>query len=285
MRGDEELVVQGLTNVMNSPGAVEGDAVVSVASLSKKFPNGTLAVDNVSFDVPAGQVLGLLGLSGSGKSTLMRLINGLHQPTSGHVSVLGAVIDECSPSELRDARRNIGFVFQQFGLVGRMTCIENVLVGSLGRLRGPRLGVRMYPKVLRVKALERLERVGLLAQAFQRADTLSGGQMQRVAIARSLMQEPKVLLADEPVASLDPESSIQVLDLISQIAREDGMTVICSLHQVELAVGRTDRLIGLRDGRVVLDRLTAGTDQESVMSLYRRSGTAEAEETRVTQLA
>lgn len=277
--------MQGLTIDMTSHVGFEGDAVVSVASLSKKFPNGTLAVDNVSFDVPAGQVLGLLGLSGSGKSTLMRLINGLHQPTSGHVSVLGAVIDECSPSELRDARRNIGFVFQQFGLVGRMTCIENVLVGSLGRLRGPRLGVRMYPKVLRVKALERLERVGLLAQAFQRADTLSGGQMQRVAIARSLMQEPKVLLADEPVASLDPESSIQVLDLISQIAREDGMTVICSLHQVELAVGRTDRLIGLRDGRVVLDRLTAGTDQESVMSLYRRSGTAEAEETRVTQLA
>lgn len=285
MRGDEELVVQGLTNDMTSHGGFEGDAVVSVASLSKKFPNGTLAVDNVSFDVPAGQVLGLLGLSGSGKSTLMRLINGLHQPTSGHVSVLGAVIDECSPSELRDARRNIGFVFQQFGLVGRMTCIENVLVGSLGRLRGPRLGVRMYPKALRVKALERLERVGLLAQAFQRADTLSGGQMQRVAIARSLMQEPKVLLADEPVASLDPESSVQVLDLISQIAREDGMTVICSLHQVELAVGRTDRLIGLRDGRVVLDKMTAGTDQESVMSLYRRSGTAEAEETRVAQLA
>lgn len=194
MRGDEELVVQGLTIDMTSHVGFEGDAVVSVASLSKKFPNGTLAVDNVSFDVPAGQVLGLLGLSGSGKSTLMRLINGLHQPTSGHVSVLGAVIDECSPSELRDARRNIGFVFQQFGLVGRMTCIENVLVGSLGRLRGPRLGVRMYPKVLRVKALERLERVGLLAQAFQRADTLSGGQMQRVAIARSLMQEPRFFL-------------------------------------------------------------------------------------------
>lgn len=270
---------------MNANSAIEGDAVVSIASLSKRFPNGTLAVDNVSFDVPAGQVLGLLGLSGSGKSTLMRLINGLHKPTSGHVSILGSVVDECSTSELREVRRNIGFVFQQFGLVGRMTCVENVLVGSLGRLRGPRLGVRMYPKALRVKALERLERVGLLAQAFQRADTLSGGQMQRVAIARSLMQEPKVLLADEPVASLDPESSIQVLDLISQIAREDKMTVICSLHQVELAVGRTDRLIGLRDGRVVLDKMTAGTDQESVMSLYRRSGTAEAEESRVNQLA
>lgn len=261
------------------------DAVVSIASLSKRFPNGTVAVDNVSFDVPSGQVLGLLGLSGSGKSTLMRLVNGLHRPTSGHVKVLGTTVDECSPRELREMRRDIGFIFQQFGLVGRMTCIENVLVGALGRLRGPRLGVRSYPKNLRRQALERLDRVGLLPQAFQRADTLSGGQMQRVAIARSLMQEPKVLLADEPVASLDPESSVQVLDLISQIAREDGMTVICSLHQVELAIGRTDRLIGLRDGRVVLDRLTAGADQESIMSLYRRSGAAEGTPDHARQFA
>lgn len=255
--------------------AAESDAVISIASLSKRFPNGTLAVDNVSFTVPEGQVVGLLGLSGSGKSTLLRLVNGLHVPSQGHVSVLGATVDRCSPGELRALRKQIGFIFQQFGLVGRMTCIENVLVGSLGRLRGPRLGVRTYPKQLRRQALDRLERVGLLPQAFQRADTLSGGQMQRVAIARSLMQEPKVLLADEPVASLDPESSVQVLDLISTIAREDGMTVLCSLHQVELAIGRTDRLIGLRDGRVVLDQLTAGADQATVMNLYRREQVAE----------
>lgn len=270
---------------MQGVSARESDAVVSIASLSKRFPNGTLAVNNVSFDVPAGQVLGLLGLSGSGKSTLMRLVNGLHHPTSGHVKVLGTTVDECSPRELRALRRDIGFIFQQFGLVGRMTCIENVLVGALGRLRGPRLGVRSYPKALRRQALDRLDRVGLLPQAFQRADTLSGGQMQRVAIARSLMQEPKVLLADEPVASLDPESSVQVLDLITQIAREDGMTVICSLHQVELAIGRTDRLIGLRDGEVVLDRLTAGADQASIMSLYRRSGAAENSSNSIPQFA
>lgn len=257
--------------------ANESAVTISVAALSKQFPNGTLAVDNVSFSVPEGQVVGLLGLSGSGKSTLMRLINGLHTPTSGTVNVLGVNVGEANRTELRELRRQTGFIFQQFGLVGRATCIENVLIGSLGRLRGPRLGVRSYPKALRVLALERLDRVGLGAQAFQRAETLSGGQMQRVAIARSLMQEPKVLLADEPVASLDPESSNQVLDLISTIAREDGMTVLCSLHQVELAIGRTDRLIGLRDGRIVLDRLTAGIDQEVVMDLYRRQGTSEAE--------
>jgi phosphonate transport system ATP-binding protein len=207
----------------------------------------------------------------------MRLINGLHTPTSGSVVVLGDNVAKAKQSELRELRRDVGFIFQQFGLVGRATCLENVLIGSLGRVRGPRLGVRSYPKSLRKLALERLERVGLGAQAFQRAETLSGGQMQRVAIARSLMQEPKVLLADEPVASLDPESSNQVLDLISTIAREDGMTVLCSLHQVELAIGRTDRLIGLRDGQIVLDQLTAGIDPDVVMDLYRRHGTSESE--------
>lgn len=258
--------------------ANESAVAITVAALSKRFPNGTLAVDDVSFSVPEGQVVGLLGLSGSGKSTLMRLVNGLHSPSSGTIEVLGVNVGQARQSELRELRRNVGFVFQQFGLVGRATCIENVLIGSLGRIRGPRIGVRSYPKSLRLLALERLERVGLGAQAFQRADTLSGGQMQRVAIARSLMQEPKVLLADEPVASLDPESSHQVLDLISTIAREDGMTVLCSLHQVELAIGRTDRLIGLRDGQIVLDQMTAGIDPEVVMELYRRHGTSDVEQ-------
>jgi len=257
--------------------ANESAVAISVTALSKQFPNGTLAVNNVSFSVPGGQVVGLLGLSGSGKSTLMRLLNGLHTPTSGSIDLLGMSVGDAKGKELREIRRQTGFIFQQFGLVGRATCLENVLIGALGRLRGPRFGVRSYPKALRILALERLERVGLGAQAFQRAETLSGGQMQRVAIARSLMQEPNVLLADEPVASLDPESSNQVLDLISTIAREDGMTVLCSLHQVELAIGRTDRLIGLRDGQIVLDQLTAGIDQAVVMDLYRRSGTSEME--------
>jgi phosphonate transport system ATP-binding protein len=133
--------------------------------------------------------------------------------------------------------------------------------------------VRSYPVALRRKALEQLERVGLSEQAFQRADTLSGGQMQRVAIARSLMQEPSVLLADEPVASLDPESANQVLDLILRIAREDGMTVICTLHQVELALGWSDRIVGLRAGQVVLDQMNAQLSQEQVMEVYRATGT------------
>jgi len=252
--------------------ASESDAAVKVTSLSKKFPNGTLAVDNVSFVVPRGQVVAVLGLSGSGKSTLMRTLNGLHAPTSGSAQVLGTDISKTSSKELRALRRQVGFIFQQFGLVGRMTCIENVLTGALGSLRGPRLGVRMYPIALRREALSHLERVGLLEQAFQRADTLSGGQMQRVAIARSLMQHPKVLLADEPVASLDPESSTQILELIASLAREENMTVLCSLHQVELAKGWSDRIIGLRSGQVVLDAMSQAISMETVMALYKNDG-------------
>jgi phosphonate transport system ATP-binding protein len=138
--------------------------------------------------------------------------------------------------------------------------------------------VRSYPVALRRKALEQLERVGLSEQAFQRADTLSGGQMQRVAIARSLMQEPSVLLADEPVASLDPESANQVLDLILRIAREDGMTVICTLHQVELALGWSDRIVGLRAGQIVLDQMNAQLSQEQVMEVYRTTGPSQISE-------
>ena len=195
----------------NTGGAVP---LVSLAGVSKRFPNGTLALDNVSLDIPEGQLLSLIGLSGSGKSTLLRHVNGLLRPTSGVVEVNGTQVSSASNRELRKVRRDIGFVFQQFGLVGRTTCLENVLNGALGSLKGPRYGVWSYPKILRSQAFDQLDRVGLANQAYQRADTLSGGQMQRVAIARSLMQRPKIMLADEPVASLDPESSAQVLDLL-----------------------------------------------------------------------
>ncbi|NBN97182.1 MAG: phosphonate ABC transporter ATP-binding protein, partial [Actinobacteria bacterium] len=238
--------------------------------VSKRFPNGTLALDNVSMTVPKGQLLSLIGLSGSGKSTLMRHLNGLHKPTAGTVQVFGVEVSSASNKQLRSVRRNVGFVFQQFGLVGRATCLENVLSGALGRLRGPRYGVWSYPRTLRREAFDHLERVGLAPQAYQRADTLSGGQMQRVAIARTLMQQPRLLLADEPVASLDPESSAQVLELLLKVATEDKMTVIVTLHQVELALGWAHRIVGLRDGRVVLDQDARGLSQTDVMEVYRR---------------
>lgn len=259
-----------INNTMQKVAASEVDTLISLAGVSKRFPNGTLALDNVDLKIPRGQLLSLIGLSGSGKSTLMRHLNGLHRPTSGTVNVMGVEVSSASNRQLRGVRRNIGFVFQQFGLVGRATCLENVLTGALGRLNGPRYGVWSYPKQLRLEAFDHLERVGLVNQAYQRADTLSGGQMQRVAIARSLMQQPQIMLADEPVASLDPESSAQVLDLLLRVAVEEQMTVIVTLHQVELALGWATRIVGLRDGRVVLDRDATTLKQEDAMEVYQR---------------
>lgn len=243
--------------------------VISLQNVTKSF-SGAKALDDVCLEVPAGQMVALLGLSGSGKSTLLRHINGLHRPTSGSVDVLGTTVATAGRGELRALRRQVSFVFQQFELVGRLTAIENVLSGALGRLRGPRLGTMSYPLSLRREALARLERVGLADRAFQRAGTLSGGQQQRVAIARAMMQQPKILLADEPVASLDPETSDQVMDLMFGICQEQGITVLVCLHQVDLALKWADRLIGLRAGRVILDVDARQVERAQVMAIYQR---------------
>ncbi|WP_026361383.1 phosphonate ABC transporter ATP-binding protein [Amycolatopsis nigrescens] len=235
--------------------------------VTKRFGH-VLALDDVSFTVPPGEVVVLLGLSGSGKSTLLRHVDGLHHPTAGKVTALGTDVGRARGGRLRDLRRRIGFVFQQFHLVGSLSVLENVCTGALGRLRGPRLGLVSYPKAVRLEALGHLDRVGLGPQAFQRADTLSGGQQQRVAVARALMQRPEILLADEPVASLDPESSAQVMRLIREIARERDLTVLCSLHQVELALSLADRIVGLRSGRVVLDEPARELDHHAATAVY-----------------
>jgi phosphonate transport system ATP-binding protein len=248
-------------------------ALIDISHVTKTFDTGTTALRDVSLKIEKGQLVALIGLSGSGKSTLMRHLNGLTLPTSGDVWVLDTHINAVSSKRLRAARRHIGFIFQQFGLVGRITAIENVLSGALGSLRGPRFGVAGYPLRLRSQAIEHLDRVGLADFAFQRADTLSGGQMQRVAIARSLMQQPKVMLADEPVASLDPESSAQVMEIMLRIAQEESLTVLVSLHQVELALGWAERIIGLRDGEVVLDDTPKTIDKKKVMEVYQRVAT------------
>jgi phosphonate transport system ATP-binding protein len=245
-----------------------GGPVVCLEQLTKVFGQ-TTALDRVDLTVPAGQMLAILGPSGSGKSTLLRTLNGLVAPTSGTVRVLGCDVGHARGSQMRALRRRAGFIFQQFGLVGRLTVLENVLSGALGRIRFPRFGVLSYPRSLRLEALAQLERVGLGARAFQRSDTLSGGQQQRAAIARTLMQHPVVLLADEPVASLDPESSAAVMELLLRICQEEHLTVIASLHQVELARGWADRMVGLRDGRTVLDARPQDVTSEEIMEIYR----------------
>lgn len=248
----------------------EVDAIYAVQldHVTKDFGGGVLGLDDVTAGFRTGGITVLLGLSGSGKSTLLRHINGLHNPTSGTVRVLGEDIGSLGKKGMRALRRDIGVIFQSFNLVGPMSVLENVCTGQLGSLKGPRISLMMYPKSVRREALEKLDRVGLADRAHQRADTLSGGQQQRVAIARALMQHPRVLLADEPVASLDPVSSRDVMHLLQQISVEDNLTVISSLHQVQLAIDFADRIVGLRNGRTVLDRSTVGLTAEAASEIY-----------------
>jgi phosphonate transport system ATP-binding protein len=253
-----------------TPSAVTAPTI-SIRRVTKRFggANPVTALDDVSLDIYPGELCVLIGLSGSGKSTLLRHMNGLHLPSSGSVHTFGEDVVAASKSELRALRRRVGFVFQQFNLVPRATVIENVLTGALGRLRGPRFGVIGYSMALRREAAEHLDRVGLGDRLFQRTGTLSGGQQQRVGIARMLMQQPEIVLADEPVASLDPEASKSIMDLLFRICAEDNLTVVCSLHQVDLALEHGSRLVGLRDGKVVLDRPTDSMSTADAMSVYR----------------
>jgi phosphonate transport system ATP-binding protein len=249
--------------------------IVSVRGVTKDF-GATRALSDVNLTVVPGEVVVLLGLSGSGKSTLLRHLNGLEFPTTGTVEVLGQSVGDLGPRPLRALRAQVGMIFQQFELVPSLTVLENVLTGALARLTGPRLGLWAYPRSLKRLALTHLDRVGLLSQAYQRADELSGGQQQRVAIARALMQNPRLLLADEPVASLDPESSQQVMSIIREIAADDGLTVVSSLHQVDLALAWGDRVVGLRRGAVVLDSATKGLGKDRVMEIYGRAAGSSA---------
>lgn len=248
------------------------DVVVRLDGVTKSFASrdgGVHALQDVSFSVPAGQFVTLLGPSGSGKSTLLQLINGLQMPTSGVVSVLGTEPSRSRKAALRALRRKVGFIFQDFGLVGSRTALENVCMGALSRLRGPRSGIITYPRKLREQALAQLDWVGLGDQAFQRTDTLSGGQQQRVGVARALLQKPHILLADEPVSSLDPHASRQIMELLTDIGRAEGLTTICTLHQVDTALAWADRVIGLNGGRVVHDSGAKDVSHADIARIYQ----------------
>jgi phosphonate transport system ATP-binding protein len=252
---------------------------VELSHVTKRFggPSPVTALDAVDLTIQPGEFCALIGLSGSGKSTLLRHLNGLHEPTSGSVKVLDVNVNLVRGSELRALRRQVGFVFQQFNIVLRASVLDNVLTGALGRVRGPRYGSLTYSKALRQEAAECLDRVGLGDRLFQRAGTLSGGQQQRVGIARMLMQRPMLVLADEPVASLDPEASRSVMDLLMTVCREDNLTVICSLHQLDLALDYSTRIVGLRHGVKVLDRPTHELDTAEAMKVYREVGATDQE--------
>ena len=239
-----------------------------VENLTKIYPGEVLALEDVSFQVPKGQFLAVIGLSGSGKSTLLRCINRLVEPTSGRVLFDGKDVTAANPEELRRLRRRIGMVFQNFNLVHRSTVLTNVLAGRLGYVSPAWSLVNRFPKDDIRKAERQLARVGIADKARQRADVLSGGQQQRVGIARALMQDPEMILADEPVASLDPVLAHSIMQYLDRFNHEDGVTVLCSLHFLDLVHRYADRVIALNQGRLVFDGLPKEIDDEKFKEIY-----------------
>jgi phosphonate transport system ATP-binding protein len=244
--------------------------MLSVRNLTKVYEGGVRAVDNVSFDVPNGQFLAVIGLSGSGKSTLLRCINRLIDPTAGQILWNGTDIAALHEEDLRLVRRRIGMVFQHFNLVNRTSVLTNVLAGRLGYINPFWSTLNRFPKEDIEKARHQLERVGIADKAANRADELSGGQQQRVGIARALMQDPELILADEPVASLDPVLAHSIMQYLELINKEDGVTVLCSLHFLDLVHRYADRVIALNLGRLVYDGPPKGIDDEKFKEIYGR---------------
>jgi phosphonate transport system ATP-binding protein len=251
-----------------APGAAPA---IEVSGLSKTF-GARKALDGIHLSVAEGEMVALIGASGSGKSTLMRHIAGLvvADAKHGRVSILGSTMqrDGILDRRAREIRVRLGFVFQQFNLVGRLPVLTNVLTGALGRLPLWRSLLGLFPQRDRGVAMEALARVGIAETAGQRASTLSGGQQQRAAIARTLVQQAQVILADEPIASLDPESSRRVMEILARINAEDGTTVLVSLHQVEFAIKYCPRTVALKDGRVVYDGPSSALTHALLRQLY-----------------
>lgn len=246
-------------------------AAIEIDGLNKTFGNNQV-LKNINIRIEEGEMVGLIGASGSGKSTLIRTISGLESMdrSSGELKLFSKVIQAADKKAAccRSALRDVSIIFQQFNLVGRLSLLTNVLVGRLAHNPSWKGMVKLFPREERVKALEALERVQMVDYAHQRASTLSGGQQQRGAIARALTQEAKLILADEPIASLDPASSNRVMNLLCDINKQDGTTVVVSLHQFEVATTRCERIIALKDGEKVYDGKASGISETDLVELY-----------------
>lgn len=243
--------------------------MLSVSDLEKVYPGGEHALREVSFEIGANDVVAIIGPSGAGKSTLIQCINRLTEPTSGTVRLDDTSLTGLSRRQLRQARREIGMVFQEYALVERLTAMENVLSGRLGYVSSWQAFRRNFPPEDIQRAYATLDRVGLAGHEDDRVDELSGGQRQRVGIARAVLQQPKIILADEPTSSLDPESSRAVMELLTEIAIEEQIPVTINIHQVSLAREHADRIIGLSDGRIVFDGSPAELDERGMDTIYR----------------
>ena len=238
--------------------------------VTKQFPNGHVALKDVSLSFKRGEFIVIVGLSGAGKSTLIRCVNRLVTPTSGQVQVEGVDVTALNEAGLRKLRARTGMIFQNYNLVRRSSVLRNVLAGRLAHLPAWRTLLGSFPPADVELALRSLDRVGIMEKAYQRADTLSGGQQQRVAIARALTQEPTVLLADEPVASLDPPTAHQVMRDLKQLAREENLTTLVNLHFIDMAQEYADRIVGLRAGEVVFDGPADGIQEQTFEEIYNR---------------
>jgi phosphonate transport system ATP-binding protein len=251
--------------------------VLRVENLTKVYDDGTRALDNVTFEVPDGQFLVIIGLSGSGKSTLLRCINRLVEPTEGRVVWNDVDVTAAPQEEMRLIRRRMGMIFQHFNLVRRSKVITNVLSGRLGYTSPALSLLDRFPEEDRELALRSLERVGIADQAYKRASELSGGQQQRVGIARALVQDPDLMLVDEPVSALDPATSHSIMRYLQEVNDRDQVTIICSLHFLSLARAYADRIIALKDGEIVFD----GPPKEIDKTRFREIYGEEAEEVEI----
>ncbi|MCS6891588.1 MAG: phosphonate ABC transporter ATP-binding protein [Rhodovarius sp.] len=244
------------------------EPLLVLTGLTKRYPTGDLALDGVDLAVPRGQVMALIGPSGAGKSTLIRCVNRLVEPTAGSVRLEGQELTRLSRAALRRARRRMGMIFQEYALVERLSVMENVLSGRLGYVGFWQAWFRRFPRRDIEQAFRLLDRVGLAHMADKRADALSGGQRQRVGILRALMQEPALLLVDEPTASLDPKTSRQIMRLIVELCEERGLAAIINIHDVGLAQEFARRIVGLRAGRIVFDGPPEALDAAVLTAIY-----------------
>ena len=243
--------------------------MIEFHNVSKRYPNGFEALKDINLKIEQGEFVAVIGLSGAGKSTLIRTINRMHDITGGTLTVDGINVMELQGKSLRAFRRKIGMIFQSFNLITRTTVIKNVLTAFVPELPWWRAFLGIFKKEEKIAALEALDKMGILDKAFVRADQLSGGQQQRVALARTLAQNPQIILADEPVASLDPVTARQVMDDFQRINRDMNITVIINIHHVELALQYASRVIGIREGRIVYDGPAAQVTQQILDDIYQ----------------
>lgn len=244
--------------------------MIKFDKVNKVYPNGLHALKNISLEINQGEFVAIIGLSGAGKSTLLRTINRMHDISEGTLTVDGQEVNNLSGKDLRKFRRKVGMVFQSFNLVTRTTVINNVLTSRVPDMPLWKSIIGLYSKEDKIIALEALDKVGILDKAYVRADQLSGGQQQRVALARTLAQKPEIILADEPVAALDPITAKQVMDDFKKINKELNMSVLINIHHVDLALKYADRVIGIKAGEIVYDGPSAEVDSEVLKQIYGR---------------